>query len=166
MAEVAHAGVDGLGCDAEQLGDGDLWQGQAVVEHDGQQPVGQGEDRAAAGGAVTFDAWSLASALLKSGFSLFVVQGQEPVDEFGPRFRGQAGDRGVGQPGKARSGRVESSRGWVRRTGRVCRRCGRTAPGATCSSSPRASPAFAPCVLLPSLLCAWADSVRGGTAES
>ncbi|MFJ8313893.1 MULTISPECIES: hypothetical protein [unclassified Streptomyces] len=61
--QVAYAAVDGLCRDAEQVGDGNLWQGQALMEHDGQQPSGQGEDRAAAGGAVAFDAWSLASAL-------------------------------------------------------------------------------------------------------
>jgi hypothetical protein len=49
LADLAYASVDGFGSDAEQFGDGDLGQGQVVVEDGGQEPVGQGEDRAAAG---------------------------------------------------------------------------------------------------------------------
>jgi hypothetical protein len=48
-AGVADSPVDRLGPDAEQSGDGDLRQGQAMVEGDGQEPVGAGEHGAAAG---------------------------------------------------------------------------------------------------------------------
>ena len=54
LADVADALVDRFGPDAEQGGDGDLGQGEALVEDGGQEPVGQGEDGAAAGaGAVS-----------------------------------------------------------------------------------------------------------------
>lgn len=41
LADVADAFVDGLGPDAEQDGDGDLGQRQALVQGGGQEPVGQ-----------------------------------------------------------------------------------------------------------------------------
>jgi hypothetical protein len=49
LADVADALVDRFGPDAEQGGDGDLGQGETLVEDGGQEPVGEGEDRAAAG---------------------------------------------------------------------------------------------------------------------
>jgi hypothetical protein len=63
--EAVRAGLDGVpglvqgwrmsrmrlltvsGRTPKQGGDGDLWQGQAVVQDGGQEPVGQGEDGAA-----------------------------------------------------------------------------------------------------------------------
>ena len=49
LADIADALVDRLGPDAEQDGDGDLRQGEALVKDGGQEPVCQGEDGAAAG---------------------------------------------------------------------------------------------------------------------
>ena len=49
LADVADALADRLGPDAEQAGDGDLGQGEALVEDGGQEPVGEGADGAAAG---------------------------------------------------------------------------------------------------------------------
>ena len=48
LAGVADALADRLGPDAEQDGDGDLGQPEAVVRGGGQKPVSQGEHRAAA----------------------------------------------------------------------------------------------------------------------
>jgi len=57
-AEVTDALVDRLGPDAEQGGDGNLGQAEALVEDGGQEPVGEGEDGAAAGaGAVSRGRW-------------------------------------------------------------------------------------------------------------
>jgi hypothetical protein len=48
LADVANALVDRLGPDAERGGDGALGQAEALVEDGGQEPVGDGQDRAAA----------------------------------------------------------------------------------------------------------------------
>ena len=49
LADVADALVDRFGPDAEEGGDGDLGQGEALVQDGGQEPVGEGEDGTAAG---------------------------------------------------------------------------------------------------------------------
>lgn len=41
LADVADSLVDGFGPDAEQGGDGDLGQGDALVQGGGQEPVGE-----------------------------------------------------------------------------------------------------------------------------
>lgn len=46
-SDVADAFVDCLGPDAEQGGNGGLGQAEAVVQHGGQEPVGEGEAGAA-----------------------------------------------------------------------------------------------------------------------
>jgi hypothetical protein len=49
LARIADALVDRLRPDVGQGGDRDLRQGEALVQDGGQEPVGQGETRAAAG---------------------------------------------------------------------------------------------------------------------
>lgn len=49
FAGFTHAAVHCLGAEAEQGGDGDLGQGEAMVQGDGNEPVGQGEYRVAPG---------------------------------------------------------------------------------------------------------------------
>jgi hypothetical protein len=48
-SDVADALVDGLGPDTEQASDSHLGQSEPIVEDGGQEPVGEGEDGAAAG---------------------------------------------------------------------------------------------------------------------
>ena len=80
VQELADAPVDCLGPDAEQRGDGDLGQGEALVEDGGKEPVGEGEHGTAAGpgggqpGPVT-------AALVQAGFPLLVMQRHQPGDE-------------------------------------------------------------------------------------
>ncbi|MGW1887318.1 hypothetical protein [Streptomyces sp. NPDC001970] len=50
--DLTQASVDRLWADAEQGGDGDLRQGEVVVEERRQEPVGEGGLRAAPGGDV------------------------------------------------------------------------------------------------------------------
>ena len=87
LADVADALVDRLWPDSEQGGDGDLRQGQVLVQDRGQKSVGQGEDGAAAGsrgsqpGAVT-------AALVQAGLPLLVVQGYQRGDQSIPFLGG------------------------------------------------------------------------------
>ena len=129
LADAADALVDRFGSDAEQGGDGDLGQGQAVVEDGGQEPVSQGEDGPAAG-AGSGQAGAVAAAFAQAGFALLVMQGQQGGDQVVPLRGGQAGQGWVDQPGKVGAGLVE--------------RAGNGADlvvglGAACSSSRRAS---------------------------
>jgi hypothetical protein len=73
LADVADAPVDRLGPDAEQDGDGDLRQGQALVEDGGQEPVGEGEEGPAAG-ARGGQPGTVAAALVEAGLPLLVMQ--------------------------------------------------------------------------------------------
>lgn len=86
-ADVADALVDHLGPNPEQGGDGDLRQGQAIVQDGGQEPVGQGEDGAAAGSLACLDAGAVGAAFVQAGFPLLVVQGHQRGDR-GVPFRG------------------------------------------------------------------------------
>lgn len=56
--------VDRLGPDIAQGGDGDLGQGEALVEGGGQEPVGEGEHGAAAGTAAFNPAFDVTPAAL------------------------------------------------------------------------------------------------------
>ena len=69
LADVADALVDRLGPDAEQDSYGDLGQRQALIEGAGQEPVGQGQDRAAAG-AGSGQPRAVAAALVLGGLPL------------------------------------------------------------------------------------------------
>ena len=129
-SDVADAPVDGFGADAEQGGDGDLGQGEPVVEEGGQEPVGEGEDGAAAGAGAGL-AGAVAAAFVQLGFPLVVVQG------------GERGDQGVplGADSPVRAGwhsQARSGLGWSNGSGAAPGSAGR-ARGAGCSSSRRAS---------------------------
>src|SRR5450755_2975331 len=106
LADVADALVDCLGPDAEQGGDGDLGQGEALVEDGGQEPVGEGEDGAAAGsggshpGAVT-------AACVQVRFALLVVECQQRGDQGVPVAGGQPGDGRAGEPDQIGTGQAE-----------------------------------------------------------
>ena len=86
LADVADAPVDRLGPDGEQGGDGDLRQGEALVEGGGQEPVGQGEDGAAPG-ARGGQPRAVTAALVQVRFAPLVME------------RHQRGDQGVPFPG-------------------------------------------------------------------
>ena len=73
LADVADALVDCLGPDAEQGGDGDLGQREALVEGGGQEPVGQRQDRAAAG-ARSGQPQAVAAALVQARLPLLVMR--------------------------------------------------------------------------------------------
>jgi len=73
LTDVADVLVDRLGPDAEQGGDGHLRQGEALVQDDGQEPVGQGEDGGRCPGRL---GGAAAAALVQAGFPLLVMQGQ------------------------------------------------------------------------------------------
>src|SRR5689334_910158 len=49
LPDAADVPVDRFGSDVEERGDRGLWESETVVEQGGQQPVGKGEDGAAAG---------------------------------------------------------------------------------------------------------------------
>ena len=67
LADVADALVDRFGPDTEQGRDGDLGQGETLVEDGGQDPVGEGEGGAAAGaGAVSRGRWPRRASRLVS----------------------------------------------------------------------------------------------------
>jgi hypothetical protein len=82
LADVADALVDCLGPDSEQGGDGDLGQGKAVVQGGGQEPVGQGEDGAAAGSLACLDAGAVAAALVQAFFPLHSMTGNRTYELF------------------------------------------------------------------------------------
>jgi hypothetical protein len=82
LADVADALVDRLGPDSEQGGDGDLGQGKAVVQGGGQEPVGQGEDGAAAGSLACLDAGAVAAALVQAFFPLHSMTGNRTYELF------------------------------------------------------------------------------------
>ena len=106
--------LDGLGPDAEQGGDGDLGQPVTVVQDGGQQPVGQGEDRAAAGSRGGLPGL-VAAALVQGGLALLVVERHQGGDQGVPLGGGQAGQRGVAEPGQCGAGLVEriGGGGWL-----------------------------------------------------
>jgi hypothetical protein len=105
LADVSDPLVHGLGPDAEQGGDGDLGQPEAVVEHGGEEPVGQGEDGAAAGSRACLHAGP--PALVPGGLALLVVERHERGDQGVPVLGRQAGQGGVAEPGQVRAGLVE-----------------------------------------------------------
>ena len=82
LADIADALVDRLGPDAEQGGKGDLRQGEALVEDGGQEPVGQGEDGAAAGSLACLDAGAVAAALVQAFFPLHSMTGNRTYELF------------------------------------------------------------------------------------
>ncbi|MFC4611040.1 hypothetical protein ACFO9E_25075 [Streptomyces maoxianensis] len=84
MADVADAPVDCFGADIEEGSDGDLGQGVSLVEDCGQQPVGESEDRAAPGAAVTFDAWAVAASFVQFLFALVLVECGQRGDDGPP----------------------------------------------------------------------------------
>jgi hypothetical protein len=105
-ADVADALVDGLGPDAEQGGDGDLGQGEALVEGGGQEPVCEGEDGAAAG-AGGCQSRTVTSTSAEACFALLVLEGHQRGDQ-GVPFRGrEAGQGWMAQPGQVGAGLVE-----------------------------------------------------------
>jgi hypothetical protein len=127
---ISVALVDCLGPDAEKGSDGDLGQRQALLQGGGQESVGQGQDRAAAGAGSGLPR-AVAAALVQARLPLLVMQGN------------QRADQGVSFPGptarSAPSGRARPGPDWAGRTDRGRRRPGRTPRGGGCSSSLRAS---------------------------
>jgi hypothetical protein len=75
LADVADVLVDCFRPDAEQGGDGDLRQGQALVKERGQEPVGQGQDGAAADPG-SDQPGTVTTALVQVRLPLLVVQRQ------------------------------------------------------------------------------------------
>jgi hypothetical protein len=69
----------------EQGSYGDLGQGEALVEDDGQEPVGQGKHGAPAG-AGGGQPGAVAAALVQARFPLLVVEGQQRGDQGIPRL--------------------------------------------------------------------------------
>ena len=113
--------ADRLGADAEQGGDGDLGQAQAVVQDGGQEPVGQGEDGPAAGarGGVP---GAVAAAPVQAGLALAVMQGHQGGDQGVPPGGRHPGQRGMAEPGQAGAGLVEgagAAAGWPCPRGRM-----------------------------------------------
>ena len=99
LADVTDALVDCLGPDAEQDGDGDLGQRQALVEGGGQEPVCQGQDRAAAG-AGSGQPRAVAAALIQARLPLLVMQAHQRGDQGVPLPGRQPGQRRVAEPGQ------------------------------------------------------------------
>jgi hypothetical protein len=120
LADVAEALADRLRANVKQGGDGDLGQGVAVVQDGGQEPVGQGEDGAAAcarGG----EPGAVAAALGQAGLSLAVVQRHQGSDQGVPPSGRQPGQCRVAEPGQAGAGLVEGAgplAGWSGSRGR------------------------------------------------
>ena len=69
---------------------GDLRQGEALVEDGGQDPVGEGEDGAAAG-AGGGQSRAVTAAGVQAGFPLLVVEGHQHGDQGVPVLGGQPG---------------------------------------------------------------------------
>jgi hypothetical protein len=109
LADVADALVDRFGPDAEQGGDGDPGQAEALVEDGGQEPVGQRQDGAAANprsdqpGTVT-------AALGQAGFPLLAVERHQRGDQGVPSLGRQPGQGRVAEPGQVGTGLVEGVR--------------------------------------------------------
>jgi hypothetical protein len=112
LTDLADSPVDRLGPDIEHGRDDDLRQGEALVEGGGQEPVGEGEDGAAAsaGGG---QPWAVAAALIQAGFALLVMQRHQRGDQGIPLVDGQAGQGRVGQPGQVRAGPTGRVRGGI-----------------------------------------------------
>ena len=106
LADVAGAPVDCSGVDAEEGGDSGLGQGVAVVQDGGQEPVGEGEDGAAAGSGGG-QPRAVAAAGVQAGFPLLVVEGHQGGDQGVPFPGGQAGQGRMAQPGQVGAGLVE-----------------------------------------------------------
>ena len=75
---VADVPVDGFGADAEQGGDGDLGQGEPVVQDGGQEPVGEGQGGPASGAGAGLSG-TVAASFVQLGLPLLVVQGGDRV---------------------------------------------------------------------------------------
>jgi hypothetical protein len=106
LADVADALVDRFRADAEQDSDGDLGQREALVQDGGQEPVGQGEDGAAAGaGAVSRGRWP--RRLSRLVFALLAVEGHQGGDQGVPVLGRQASQRWMVQPGQVGAGPVK-----------------------------------------------------------